>query len=182
MPRRQKAPCAYLLYSRYYFYLKNMLIKTFLCTLIKLFLQLSYLLNQPWILIRRTDAEAEGPILWPPDGNSWLTGKDPDAGKDWRLKKVAFKDPSEDQTVGRHNWFNGYELWQTLRDDEGQGGLACCSPLTRRVGYNWATEKQYLLKVQNIRFWFTPAWRMGKTVRRVDAWFSFPVLWLYNRA
>ena len=40
--------------------------------------------NQPWILIGRTDAEAEAPILWPPDGKSWLTGKDPDVGKDWR--------------------------------------------------------------------------------------------------
>ena len=39
--------------------------------------------NQPWILIGRTDAEAEAPILWPPDVKSWLTGKDPDVGKDW---------------------------------------------------------------------------------------------------
>ena len=39
--------------------------------------------NQPWIFIRRTDAEAEAPILWPPDSKNWLTGKDPDAGKDW---------------------------------------------------------------------------------------------------
>ena len=39
--------------------------------------------NQPWILIVRTDVEAEVPILWPPDVKSWLTGKDPDAGKDW---------------------------------------------------------------------------------------------------
>ena len=39
--------------------------------------------NQPWIFIGRTDAEAETPILWPPDAKSWLFGKDPDAGKDW---------------------------------------------------------------------------------------------------
>ena len=39
--------------------------------------------NQSWIFIGRTDAEAEAPILWPPDVKSWLTGKDPDAGKDW---------------------------------------------------------------------------------------------------
>ena len=38
--------------------------------------------NQPWIFIGRTDAEAEAPILWPPDANNWFTGKDPDAGKD----------------------------------------------------------------------------------------------------
>ena len=39
--------------------------------------------NQTWIVIERTDAEAEAPILWPPDVKCWLIGKDPDAGKDW---------------------------------------------------------------------------------------------------
>ena len=43
--------------------------------------------NQPWIFIRRTEAEAEVHILWPSDGKNWLIGKDPDAGKDWRQKK-----------------------------------------------------------------------------------------------
>ena len=43
--------------------------------------------NQHWIFIGRTDAEAEAPILWPPDAKSQLTGKDPDAGKDWRQKE-----------------------------------------------------------------------------------------------
>ena len=42
--------------------------------------------NQSWILIGRTDAEAETPILWPPDVKNWLIGKDPDAGKDWRWR------------------------------------------------------------------------------------------------
>ena len=48
--------------------------------------------NQPWIFIGRTDAEAETPILWPPDAQSWLVGKDPDAGKDWRQKKGMVED------------------------------------------------------------------------------------------
>ena len=39
--------------------------------------------NQPWIVIRSTDAEAEAPLLWPPDANCWLTGNVPDARKDW---------------------------------------------------------------------------------------------------
>ena len=52
--------------------------------------------NQPWILIGRTDAEAEAPTLWPPDVKSQLTGKDPDAGKDWRQEKEA----TEDEMVG----------------------------------------------------------------------------------
>ena len=52
--------------------------------------------NQPWILIGRTDAEAEAPILWPPDVKNWLTGKDRDAGKHWRQKKGT----TEDKMVG----------------------------------------------------------------------------------
>ena len=43
--------------------------------------------NQSWIFIGRTNAEAETPILWPPDAKSWLTGKDPDVGKDWRQRR-----------------------------------------------------------------------------------------------
>ena len=54
-------------------------------------------INQPLIFLRRTDAEAEAPILWPPDVKNWLTGKDPDAGKDWRQKK---KRVAEDEMVG----------------------------------------------------------------------------------
>ena len=53
--------------------------------------------NQPWIFIERTDGEAEAPILWPPDAKNWLTGKDPDAGKDWRQKE---KGMAEDETIG----------------------------------------------------------------------------------
>ena len=52
--------------------------------------------NQPWIFIGRTDAEAEAPILWTPDVKSWLIGKDPDAGKDWRQEK---KRATEDKMV-----------------------------------------------------------------------------------
>ena len=43
--------------------------------------------NQPWIFVGRADAEAKVPTLWPPDANSWLIGKDPDAGKDWRIRR-----------------------------------------------------------------------------------------------
>ena len=48
--------------------------------------------NQPWIFIGRTDTEAEAPILWPPDGKSWLIGKDSDAGEDWRQEKRVIED------------------------------------------------------------------------------------------
>ena len=72
--------------------------------------------NQPWIFIGRTDAEVEDPILWPPDEKSWLIGKDPDAGKDWRQEE---KGTTEDEMVGWHHWFNGCEFEQTPGDGEG---------------------------------------------------------------
>ena len=75
--------------------------------------------NQSWILIGRTDAETEALILWPPDAKSWLIWKDPDAGKDWGQEE---KGKTEDEMVGWHHQFNGYELKQTPGDSEGQDG------------------------------------------------------------
>ena len=60
--------------------------------------------NQSWISIRRTDAEAQTPILWPPDVKSQLIRKDPDAGKDRRQEE---KGTTEDEMVGLHHWLNG---------------------------------------------------------------------------
>ena len=57
--------------------------------------------NQPWILIGRTGAEAEAPILWPPDAKNRLIRKDPDAGKDRRQEE---KGTTEDEMVGWHHW------------------------------------------------------------------------------
>ena len=65
--------------------------------------------NQSWIFIGRTDAEAETPIIWPPDMKNWLTGKDPDAGKDWRQKE---KGMTEDEMIGWHHWLDGHEFEQ----------------------------------------------------------------------
>ena len=64
--------------------------------------------DQSWIFIGRTDAEAQALILWPPDANNWLTGKDPDAGKDWRQEKGM----TEDEMVGWHHWLKGHEFEQ----------------------------------------------------------------------
>ena len=62
--------------------------------------------TQSWILIERTDAEAETPILWAPDVKNWLTGKDPDAGKDWRREK---KGKTEDEMIGWHHQLDELE-------------------------------------------------------------------------
>ena len=63
--------------------------------------------DQSWVFIGRTDVEAENPILWPPDVKSWLTGKDPDAGKDWRQEENGI---TEDEIVEWHHWLNGHEF------------------------------------------------------------------------
>ena len=81
--------------------------------------------NQPWIFIRRTDAEAETPVLWPPDVKSRFIRKDPDAGKDWRQEE---KGTTENEMVVWHHWLNGHEFEQAPGDGEGQGSLVCCSP------------------------------------------------------
>ena len=63
--------------------------------------------NQSWILIVRTDAEGEAPILWWPDAENWLIRKDPDAGKDWRQEE---KGMTEDEPIGWHHWLSGHEF------------------------------------------------------------------------
>ena len=73
--------------------------------------------NQPWIYIGRhihwTDAEAEAPILWPPDAKSWLIWKDPDSGKEWGEEE---KGVTEDEMVGWGHWFNGHNGHMTIMD------------------------------------------------------------------
>ena len=63
--------------------------------------------NQSWVFIRRTDIEAETPILWPPDVKNWLIWKDPDAGNDWGQEE---KGTTEEEMVGWHHRLNGYEF------------------------------------------------------------------------
>ena len=81
--------------------------------------------NQTWIFIRKTDAKAETPILWPPDVKSWFIGKEPDAGEDWKQEK---KGATEDEMVGWHHWLDGHEFEWAPGVGDGQGSLACCSP------------------------------------------------------
>ena len=64
--------------------------------------------DQSWVFIGRTDAEAETPVLWPPDAKSWHIWKDPDAGKDWRWEEE--KGMTEDEMVGWHHRLNGHEF------------------------------------------------------------------------
>ena len=94
--------------------------------------------NQPWVLIGRTDAE--DPILWPPDVNSELIGKDPHARKDWGQEE---KGAREDEMVGWYRWLNEPEFEQALGDGEGQGSLVWCSP--------WGCKESDTTKRLNIK-------------------------------
>ena len=85
----------------------------------------SILRNQPWILIGRIDAEADAPILWPPDVKNRLIGKDCDAGKDWGQEE---KGATEDEMIGWYHQLIEHEFEQIRENSEGQGRLVCCSP------------------------------------------------------
>ena len=95
---------------------------------------LSFIWGQDEVIGR---ADAETPVLWPPDVKNWLIWKDPDSGKDWRWEE---KGTTEDEMVGWHHWLDGHEFEQDLGVGDGQGGLVCCSPRGRKESIqlsNW---------------------------------------------
>ena len=103
--------------------------------------------NQLWILIGRTDAEAEAPILWPPDVKNWLIGKDPDAGKDWRQEE---KSTAENEMIGWHCWLSGLlsKLWEMVKDRE--ASPAAVHGVIRSWIWlrDWTTTKCKILKTE----------------------------------
>ena len=116
--------------------------------------------NQSWIFVGRADAEAETPILWPPDVKNWLTGKDPVSGKDWRQEE---KRVTENEMVGWHHQLDGHEFEQAPGVGDGQRSLACYSPWGRKESdmteqLNWTELKgpqdEYLY----------PEWHDGKCI------------------
>ena len=104
--------------------------------------------NQSWILIGRTGAEAEAPILWPLDAKNWFIWKDLDAGKSCRQEKGMM----EDEMVGWHYWLDGNEFDQALGVGDGQGGLASMG--FQKVGHDWSIEltdrNSQLLNYKNV--------------------------------
>ena len=77
--------------------------------------------DQSWVFIGGTNVEAETPTLWPPDAESWLIWKDPDAGKDWGQEE---KGMTEEEMIGWHHWHNGHGFGWTPGVGDGQAGLA----------------------------------------------------------
>ena len=128
-----------------------------------------------WLFIGKTDAEAEVPILWPPDSKSWLIGKDPDAGKDWRQEE---KGTTEHETVGWHHQLDGHEFEQAPGIGDGQESLACCSPWGHKE-YDTTEWLNWIVYI--MIFWFTyrdlyiyvhlciPT---GKTFTHIPMWLS----------
>ena len=93
--------------------------------------------NQSWILIGRADAEAETPILWPPDVKNWLLGKDPDAGKNWRQEEKGSR--------GWDGWMASPTpwtwVWASYRSWWWTGKPSVLQSMgSQRVRHNWATE------------------------------------------
>ena len=91
------------------------------------------------------EAEAEAPVLWPPDAKNWLIGKDPDAGKDWGQEE---KGVTEDEMVGWYHQLDGHEFEQAPGVGYGQESLSCCIPWDRKEldmteWLNW-TELRHL--------------------------------------
>ena len=104
--------------------------------------------DESWVFIGRTDVEAETPMLWPPLGKNWLTGKDPDAGRNWGQEE---KRMTEDEMAGGHHLLNGHGLEWTPVVGDGQGGLVCCDSwghkeLDTTERLNWTEESlSYIL-------------------------------------
>ena len=108
--------------------------------------------NQSLIFIWRTDAEAETPIFWPPDGKSWLIGKDSDAGRDWGAG-------GEGDDRGWDGWMASLTRWTWVRVNSGSWWWTGRPGVLRfmgsqRVGHNWATELNWLKTV----YMPTPCW------------------------
>ena len=125
--------------------------------------------NQSWIFIGRTDAEAETPMLWPPDRKNWLIWKDPDAGKDWRQEE---KGMTEEEMVGWHHRLYGHEFEQAPGVGDGQGGVACCSPWGRKEldtteRLNWFLKKEP--QIMRAWIWVSHRWNPLPKVREQAA-------------
>ena len=107
--------------------------------------------NQSWVFIWRIYAEAENPILWPPDEKNQLIGKDPDAGKDWRQEE---KWMTRDEMVRWHHWLNGHEFEQAPGDGDGQESLVCYSQWGHRES-DMIEGLNSLIPVLRVLFFFS---------------------------
>ena len=105
--------------------------------------------NQLWKITGRADADAEAPILWPPDGKSWLVGKDSDTEKNRRQEE---KGTTEDEMVGWHHWLHQYEFEQTPGDGETEKPGMLQSMQLQTVRHDWTAEQQQPQEQQHTKY------------------------------
>ena len=121
--------------------------------------------DQSWVFIGRTDAKAETPVLWLSPANSWLIGKDSDAGRDWGQEE---KGMTEEEMAGWHHRLDGYESEWTPGVGDGQGGLVCCNSWGRKESD--MTEQLNWTEVNHNTHCFSPYFFQKSLA--FDAWFA----------
>ena len=138
----------------------------------------------------QTDVEADTPILWPPDVKSWLTRKDPDAGKDWGQEE---KGTTEDEMAGWHHWLKGHGFGWTPGVGDGQGGLACCnswgrkeSDTTERLNWTESAKGCQVLLGGAWSSWGRDAviWRVGRShkfIPKIEIQINY-LTWIWVRS
>ena len=124
--------------------------------------------DQPWDCFGRNDAKAETPVLWPPYANTWLIGKDSDAGRDWGQEE---KGTTEDEMAGWHHWLDGRWVWVNSRSWWWRGRPGVLQFMgSQRVGHDWATELNCSYMASSVASW--PAYRF---LKRQVRWSGIPI-------